>query len=98
MRPSIPGKNFARVEQKGNVAVASLKGTRHQFNEDRYRILSQDVPLVGSQNRGEIFAVFDGIGSTELGMRAPRNCATNWGGFTRILRLGHSQQRGFMNC
>lgn len=57
-------------EKKGSAAVAWLKGTKHRFYEDRYRMLPKDVPLVGRQKRGELFAVFDGIGSAPEGRRA----------------------------
>jgi PPM family protein phosphatase len=50
-------------EKKGNAAVAWMKGTKHKFYEDRYRMLSKEIPLVESRHRGELFAVFDGIGS-----------------------------------
>jgi PPM family protein phosphatase len=57
-------------EQKGSATVAWVKGSKHQFYEDRYRILSREVPLVKGQDRGEIFAVFDGIGSAPKGREA----------------------------
>lgn len=57
-------------ERKGTAAVAWLKGTKHRFYEDRYRILTRDIPLVASKGRGEIYAVFDGIGSAPMGMNA----------------------------
>lgn len=57
-------------ESKGNAAVAWLKGSRHKFYEDRYRLLSREVPAVRQQNRGEIFAVLDGIGSAPRGRQA----------------------------
>lgn len=58
------------VETKGMAAVAWMKGTKHKFYEDRFRLLCQPVPLVSEQDRGEIFAVFDGIGSAPKGMAA----------------------------
>jgi len=51
-------------------AVAWMKGTTHKFYEDRYRLLCRPVPIVVQQDRGEIFAVFDGIGSAPKGMAA----------------------------
>jgi serine/threonine protein phosphatase PrpC len=57
-------------EKKGPAAVAWLKGVKHKFYEDRYRLLSNETPLVCRMNRGEIFAVFDGIGSAPEGMRS----------------------------
>jgi len=57
-------------EKKGPAAVAWLKGVKHKFYEDRYRLLSTETPLVCRLNRGELFAVFDGIGSAPEGMRS----------------------------
>ena len=57
-------------EVKGSAAVAWCTGTSHRFYEDRYRLLSREVPLVGRQDRGEIFAVFDGIGGAPKGRDA----------------------------
>jgi serine/threonine protein phosphatase PrpC len=59
-----------RSEQKGQAGVAWLKGSKHRFYEDRYRILTREAPLVQRQRRGEIFAVFDGISSEKGGMSA----------------------------
>ncbi|HED00471.1 MAG TPA: protein serine/threonine phosphatase 2C family protein [Proteobacteria bacterium] len=59
-----------RCEKKGSAAVAWLRGTKHRFYEDRYRLLPREIPLVGRQNRGELFAVFDGMGSAPEGRRA----------------------------
>lgn len=63
------------VEIKGTASVAWLKGTKHRFYEDRYRILSREIPLVGQQDRGELFAVFDGIGSAPKGREAAQKMA-----------------------
>lgn len=63
------------IEKSGSAAVAWLKGTRHMFYEDRYRMLPQTIPLVGQSGRGEIFAVFDGIGSAPEGMRSAQRMA-----------------------
>lgn len=52
-------------------AVAhSLKGPNHPYNEDRYRILNQNVPLVEESDKGQLFAVMDGVGGAPLGMKA----------------------------
>jgi PPM family protein phosphatase len=58
------------AEQNDLVAVAWLRGAKHKFYEDRYRCLSRTVPLVKNHSRGELFAVFDGIGSAPKGMAA----------------------------
>lgn len=63
------------IEKRQGVAVSWSKGTKHRFYEDRYRILSRDVPLVAPAGRGEIFAVFDGIGSAPRGMSAAQEMA-----------------------
>jgi PPM family protein phosphatase len=57
-------------ESKEFVAVSWLKESRHPFYEDSFRMLSRDIPIVGEQNRGEIFAVFDGSGSAPDGRQA----------------------------
>ena len=57
-------------EERGTAAVAWLKGTKHRYYEDRYRMISKDIPLVQQKNHGEVFAVFDGIGSAPRGRDA----------------------------
>lgn len=59
-----------QVDQREGAAVSHAKGTRHRFYEDAFRMLSRDVPLVAQQQRGELFAVFDGIGSAPEGRHA----------------------------
>jgi len=56
--------------ERENCAFGGLKGTKHHFYEDAYRILARDVPLVQNQSRGELFGVFDGIGSARMGRSA----------------------------
>jgi hypothetical protein len=58
------------VDRRNSAAVAHLKGTKHRIYEDSFRILPCEVPLVESLNRGELFAVFDGIGSAPEGRNA----------------------------
>lgn len=48
-------------------AAYSIKGKNYRFNEDRYRLLGNKAPLVKKMNRGELFAVFDGMGSAPKG-------------------------------
>jgi len=48
----------------------SIKGTVHKVNEDSYRLLGNTVPLVKAANCGQIFAVFDGMGSAPQGAQA----------------------------
>lgn len=71
-------------EQKGSAAVAWLKGTKHRFYEDRYRILSYDIPLIEKQRHGEIFAVFDGIGSAPRGMNSAQSACDQLLRFFRV--------------
>ena len=86
-------------ETKGSAAVAWLKGTKHTFYEDRYRMLPRTIPSVTEQNRGELYAVFDGIGSAPQGRRAaqkmadhlikffkePANYSSSWEGIQKLL-------------
>jgi len=67
-------KKFS-VESRGRGTVGELKGSTHQFYEDRYRLLSGEIDLVRNADRGEIFAVFDGVGSAPKGMRAAQAMA-----------------------
>lgn len=48
----------------------STKGKSHKFNEDRYRLLGGKIPLVEKSGRGEVYAVFDGMGSAQRGAEA----------------------------
>jgi protein phosphatase len=59
-----------RLEVRGSAVVAWYKGKSHRIYEDSFRLLPRTVPVVGAQNRGELFAVFDGIGSAEKGHSA----------------------------
>jgi PPM family protein phosphatase len=56
-------------------AAACLKGTRHQLYEDSYRMFPNEIPLVRDSNRGEIYAVFDGIGSAVKGKESSQAMA-----------------------
>lgn len=64
-----------RCDRRKAVAAACLKGTRHHVYEDAYRMLPRDVPLVKDLERGEIFGVFDGIGSASKGKEAAQAMA-----------------------
>lgn len=65
------------TERKGNAAVSWLKNAKGSGKpyEDRYRLLSKDIPLVGKSGRGELFAVLDGIGGAPRGMQAAQAVA-----------------------
>lgn len=62
------------TEQKGNASVSWSPSPKHAY-EDRYRLLPREVPLVAAASCGEIFAVFDGIGSAPRGMSAAQAMA-----------------------
>jgi len=65
------------IERKGNAAVSWLKNAKstNKPYEDRYRLLTVDIPLVGKSGRGELFAVIDGIGGASMGMAAAQAVA-----------------------
>ena len=66
-----------RTEIKGNAAVSWLlnaKGNGKPY-EDRYRMLTKEVPLVRKSGRGEIVAVLDGMSTSPLGMAAAQAVA-----------------------
>ena len=64
-----------RADVRGSATACSVKGTKHHLNEDRYRMLSRDIPLVFQHRRGELFGVFDGIGSAPRGREAAQSMA-----------------------
>lgn len=59
-----------KSERLGCAAVAFSKGPKHKQYVDRYALFPQVKPAVKRQNRGEIFAVFDGIDSASEGMHS----------------------------
>ena len=58
------------IEERGNATVVWQQGPRHKYYEDRYRLLCRPIPLVEQADRGEIFAVCDGVGSAPRGRDA----------------------------
>lgn len=50
--------------------VATIPGLSHPLNEDRYRLLGGDVPVVGAAGRGHLYALMDGVGSARKGMKS----------------------------
>lgn len=42
----------------------TIKGKKNGPNQDHYRLFHNEVPLVQTANRGQIFGIFDGMGST----------------------------------
>lgn len=77
------GRILKSSERKGNAAVSWLASPKHPY-EDRFRLLPQEIPLVKKANRGEIFAVLDGIGSAPLGMSAAQSVADSLIEFFRL--------------
>ena len=65
------------TERKGCAAVSWLKNAKSTQKpyEDRYRLLTKDIPVVGKSGRGELFAVLDGIGGAPRGMQAAQAVA-----------------------
>ena len=89
---------MANTEQRGNAAVSWMKSPKHIY-EDRYRLLTRDIPIVGNSGRGELFGVLDGIGSAPKGMaaaqaiadcladffRKPEIYTADWQGLSKLL-------------
>lgn len=87
-----------RTERKENAAVSWIKSPKHAY-EDRYRLLTRDIPVVGQSCKGELFGVLDGIGSAPMGMAAAQAIAdclvdffrktdaysANWQGLNKLL-------------
>ena len=67
--------SIVSVESRGRGTVGELKGATHQFYEDRFRLLSKEIEIVREAERGEIFAVFDGVSSAPMGMRSAQAMA-----------------------
>jgi serine/threonine protein phosphatase PrpC len=63
------------VDRREFCAVAHMKGKKHKIYEDSFRMLPRELPLVQQCGRGEIFAVFDGIGGAPEGRRAAQHMA-----------------------
>ena len=42
----------------------TIKGKKDGPNQDHYRLFHDEVPLVQTANRGQVFGIFDGMGST----------------------------------
>lgn len=94
-----------RVNRRGRAAVAEMKGATHQFYEDRYRLLSGEIDLVKEANRGELFAVFDGVSTAPRGMAAaqamadallkffeePMSSTADIGGLEKLIRVANAE-------
>lgn len=99
-------------ERLGSAAVAFSKGPKHKQYEDRYSLFPLAKPVVKRHGRGEIFAVFDGIGSAPEGMHSaqhmcdallnyyaqPESCAATWEGIRDLLFAANQEvfDWGFM--
>ena len=71
-----------RTEKRGCAAVSWLKSPKHLY-EDRYRLLTKGITVVDRAQRGELFGVFDGIGSAPMGMAAAQAMADSLADFFR---------------
>lgn len=69
-----------QTETRGCAAVSWLKSPKHPY-EDRYRLLTSDIVLVSRAHRGELFGVFDGIGSAPMGMAVAQAMADSQAAF-----------------
>ncbi|MCX8098971.1 MAG: protein phosphatase 2C domain-containing protein [Casimicrobiaceae bacterium] len=59
-----------QIEARHSAAVAWHKGTAHDRYEDRYRLLGRGIAFVDALQRGELFAIADGLGDTECAAQA----------------------------
>lgn len=65
-----------KIESRGEVvAVGWAQGRSHKNYEDRYRLLTRQIPLVQVTGRGELLAVMDGVGSAPQGLQAAQSVA-----------------------
>ncbi len=94
-----------RIDVRGTAVVAWYKGLDHKYYEDSFRLLSRDVPVVGALDRGEIYAVFDGIGGHPMGQSSaikmadtltrfytePENFENSINGLTQLLMEGNQE-------
>lgn len=82
-----------QTETRGCAAVSWLKSPKHAY-EDRYRLLTSDIAFVGRARRGELFGVFDGIGSAPMGMAAAQAMADTLTDFFRRPELHSADWQG----
>ena len=99
-------------ERLGCAAAAFSKGPKHKQYEDRYALFPLAKQAVKRHDRGEIFAVFDGIGSAPEGMHSaqhmcdalinyyaqPESCPSTWEGIRDLLFAANKEvfDWGFM--
>ncbi len=93
------------LESRGSATVAWYRGLEHPYYEDSFRLLPREVPVVGSQDRGELYAVFDGIGGCPQGRSAaikmadtltrfytePEAFENSLNGMTKLLMAGNQE-------
>jgi len=85
------------TERKGSAAVSWLKNSKGKSHyEDRYRLLTKDIPLVGKSGRGELFAVLDGMGSAPLGMAAAQGVCDDLVRFYREIEIFSHDVQGIL--
>lgn len=86
------------TERKGSAAVSWLKNSKGKSHyEDRYRLLTKDIPLVGKSGRGELFAVLDGMGSAPLGMASAQCVCDDLVRFYRELEIFSQDVQGILS-
>jgi len=68
----------------------SITGLRHMANEDSYRLLGNTINLVKAAERGQLFAVFDGMGSAPRGGEAANFMSNSLLDFFRSNRFENS--------
>jgi len=81
------GALMHNTERKVSSSVSWLKNSKDSRKpyEDRYRLLTRDIPLVGKSGRGELLAVMDGIGGASMGMAAAQAVLMLWSGSIKRL-------------
>lgn len=83
------------IDRQGDfAAVGWAQGRSHHTYEDRFRLLTSYIPLVATSGRGDLVAVFDGVGSAPQGMQAAQALADALLGFYTVARpvVGSSGQ------
>jgi serine/threonine protein phosphatase PrpC len=68
---------MTKTETRCCASVSWLKNSKSKKKpyEDRFRLLTNGISPVDAAQRGELFAVFDGIGGAEMGMSAAQAMA-----------------------
>jgi serine/threonine protein phosphatase PrpC len=83
-----------KSERRGQGAVAFSTGKSHRYYEDRYRLLTKDIPMVRQADQGEIYAVFDGMGGAPKGRDAAQELSDSLIEFYRNPEVYPFSQKG----